>query len=76
MRIALPDRVLKEVVVGQIVFHKNCEQPVEKPGINWANEGKLRLSGAMTKNHTKKISLINKVLLSYIVAMGQNLQIL
>jgi hypothetical protein len=45
---------LKEVVVGQILFHKNREQPVEKLGSNSAKDGKLRLSGAMTKKHTIK----------------------
>jgi hypothetical protein len=34
MRITLPHKALKEVVVGQILFHKNREQPVEKLGIN------------------------------------------
>ena len=58
-------KALKGVVAGQILFHKNREQPVEKLGSNWSNEGKLRLSGAMIKKHTKKISLINKALLPW-----------
>jgi hypothetical protein len=49
---------------------------VEKLGSNWANEGKLRLSGAMLKKHTKKIPLINKALLPYMVAMEKYLKIL
>jgi hypothetical protein len=54
MRIALSNKALKEVVVGQVLFHKNREQPVEKLGSNWAKAGKLRLSGPMTKKHTIK----------------------
>jgi hypothetical protein len=42
------------VVAGQIVFHKKREQPVEKFGSDWTNEGKLRLLGVMIKKHTKK----------------------
>ena len=47
-------KALKGVVAGQILFHKNREQPVEKLGSNWSNEGKLRLSGAMIKKYAKK----------------------
>jgi hypothetical protein len=75
-RIALPHKALKEVVVGQILFHKNREKLVEKLGSNWANEGKLRLSGAMIKKHTKKILLINKTLLSYYGSNGKYLKTL
>ena len=54
MQIALPHKALKEVVPDQILFHKKREQPVEKLGSNWTNEGKLRRLGAMIKKHAKK----------------------
>jgi hypothetical protein len=62
MLISLPHKTLIEVVVGQIFFHKNYEQPVKKLGSDWANKGKLRLSGALIRKRAK-ISLINRTLL-------------
>ena len=76
IRTAFLHKALEGVVDGQILFHKNCEQPVEKLGSNWTNEGKLRRLGAMIKKHAKKILLINKALFSYMVAMVQHLEIL
>ena len=76
MRIALPHKALIEVVVSQILFHKNCEQPVENFGSNCANKVKLGILGAMIKKHAKKILLINKALFPYMVSMVQHLEIL